>query len=169
MPAEDPGDLQTPAERLVEQHPRLELGHEREPRQERDRGEEQEAHDDLIATCKRPDRAPQPHLYDRRLDSLRDLLVQICIRSDHSSSSSERGRCYWESRVGCIRRAYQEHAPSGRHEGEDAHEYVLDRHVGDRYQDYHDGYECDEYQPLDQPEHQLELRAEFPPPQRHTL
>jgi hypothetical protein len=66
-------------------------------------------------------------------------------------------------------RAYQEQAPPCRHEGEDAHEYVLDRHVGDSDQDYHNGDECDEYQPLDQPEHQLELRTEFPPPNRYTL
>jgi hypothetical protein len=41
--------------------------------------------------------------------------------------------------------------------------------VGNSDQDYHDGDECDEYQPLDQPEHQLELRTEFPPPNRYTL
>lgn len=63
----------------------------------------------------------------------------------------------------------QEQAPPGRHESKDAHEDVKNRHVGNRRQDDDDGDECYEYQPLDQPEHELELRAEPPPAHGHGL
>ena len=128
--AKDSRDLQTSAEGLVEEHSGLELGYKREPSEERDRGEEQEPHDDLISPRKRLDRSPQPDAHNYWLDSLRN----------------------------------QQQTPASWHEGKNANKDVLDCHMRDCYQDYNDGDKCYKYQPLNQPEHKLEVRAEFPPP-----
>jgi len=50
--SEDTGDLQTSAEGLVEQHPGLEFGHEREPGKEGNGREQEKSHQDLVAPGK---------------------------------------------------------------------------------------------------------------------
>lgn len=46
---ENTGNLQASAEGLIEKHPCLELGNEREPGQEGDRSEQEKAHYDFVA------------------------------------------------------------------------------------------------------------------------
>ena len=60
LTTENPGDLQSSTERLIEQHPRLELGDEGEPCQNRDWCEEKHPHDYLVRPCEGTDRSPQP-------------------------------------------------------------------------------------------------------------
>jgi hypothetical protein len=66
--------------------------------------------------------------------------------------------------IASIIATYQKQTPSSGHERKDANKDVLNCHVWDCYQDYDDGDKRYEYQPLDQPEHKLELCTEFPPP-----
>ena len=161
MPSEDTGDLQTSTEGLVEQHPCLELRNKREPSKERDRGEQQQAHDDLIASGKRLDRTPQPHTCDSWLDSLRNLKQ---THEGRSTPVSQTNQPYAYTIA-----TYQKQTPSSGHERKDANKDVLNCHVWDCYQDYDDGDKCYEYQPLDQPEHKLELCTESPPPNWYSL
>lgn len=77
MAAEDTGDLQASAERLVEEHPGLELGHEGEPREKRDGREQQEPHENLVATGESLHRPPQPDHLDHRLDRLGNLANKV--------------------------------------------------------------------------------------------
>jgi hypothetical protein len=60
-------------------------------------------------------------------------------------------------------KTYQKQTPSSWHERKDANKDVLNCHVWDCYQDYDNRDKRYEYQPLDQPEHKLELCTEFPP------
>ena len=71
--SEDTGDLQTSAKGLVEQHPGLEFGHEREPGEEGNGREQEKSHQDLVAPGKSLDRPPQPDLLNHRPDSLGNL------------------------------------------------------------------------------------------------
>ena len=154
--AKDSRDLQTSAEGLVEEHSGLELGYKREPSEERDRGEEQEPHDDLISPRKRLDRSPQPDAHNYWLDSLRNLNPTTII----SSSKPNQPLTGQKQLIS----TYQQQTPASWHEGKYANKDVLDCHMRDCYQDYNDGDKCYKYQPLNQPEHKLEVRAEFPPP-----
>lgn len=71
--AEDSGDLQAPAEGLVEQHPRLELRDEWEPSQDCDGGEQEQSHRYLVRASQVPDRAPETSFMDQRLTCLCNL------------------------------------------------------------------------------------------------
>jgi hypothetical protein len=92
VPAEDPGDLQPSAECLVEQHPRLELGHKGEPREERDGREQQEPHQDLVATCEGLHRSPQPGHLHRGFDRLGNLTKTAKSRPRQEKTRACEGR-----------------------------------------------------------------------------
>lgn len=62
LPREDPRDLQPPAEGLVEEQTRLELGDEGEPRKDGDGQEDEEPHGVLVHPRHLLDGVPWPHL-----------------------------------------------------------------------------------------------------------
>jgi hypothetical protein len=93
--SQDTGDLQTSAERLVEQHPGLEFRHEREPGEEGDGREQEKSHQDLVAPGKSLDRAPEPSLVDHRPDRLGNLQHRSKITSiTHQPKGTTNTRMY---------------------------------------------------------------------------
>lgn len=70
---EDHGDLEPPAEGLIEEKTGLELGDEGEPRQDGDRGEDDEPHHVLVRPGELLDRLPEAHLPQQWPADLPDL------------------------------------------------------------------------------------------------
>lgn len=61
-------------------------------------------------------------------------------------------------------RAHQQYRPAGGHEAEDAGEEVRDCEAADDEEDDHDDDEPEEEEEFEDPEHELEVYPEFPPP-----